>query len=337
MCHSRLESWVKGEFMKDYKAIWNDLSTTFEGASFHVCCIEEETEIRALGTNTSGFLQQVLGITKDDKVLEIGCGIARVGREIAPLCAEWHGADISGNMLSYAAKRLDGVPNAYLHELPSSDLSIFPDNSFDCVYSTIVFMHLDKAEMFNYIREAHRVLVPGGRAYFDTCNILSPESWRQFLVLLDTYGPGQRPGHAAQYSTPQEMEKFIREAGFAAIHVDGDDPQLVAGLGWKAGQLDYVRNTIDHTPFVPYSHRENGIDANTATEDTSATDALLDAIATLREDALAKSAYIEKLEQTLAEKEQYISRIEQSVADYEQYLSSPLGRLTMKVSKTRRS
>jgi SAM-dependent methyltransferase len=321
--------------MKDYKAIWNDLSTTFEAASFHVCCIEEETEIRALGTNTSGFLQQVLGITKEDKVLEIGCGIARIGREIAPLCAEWHGTDISGNMLAHAAKRLEDVPNAYLHELPSSNLSIFPDNSFDCVYSTIVFMHLDKAEMFNYIREAHRVLVPGGRAYFDTCNILSPESWRQFLVLLDTYGPGERPGHAAQYSTPQEMEKFITEAGFASVHVDGNDPQLVAGLGWKAEQPDYVRQTIDHTPFVPKSHRENGSDANIATESISTTDALLYEIATLREDGLAKSAYIGELEQTLAEKEQYISLIEGAAAGYEQYLSSPLGRLTMKVSKTR--
>src|SRR6266699_1744323 len=114
--------------MKDYKEIWNDLSTNFDDASFHVCIIVDVEEIRALRTSTVIILQQLLAITKEDKVLEIGCGVACIGREIAPFCAEWHGTDISGNMLTHAAKRLEGVPNAYLHELPSSDLGIFADN-----------------------------------------------------------------------------------------------------------------------------------------------------------------------------------------------------------------
>ncbi|MEO8285058.1 MAG: class I SAM-dependent methyltransferase [Chloroflexota bacterium] len=322
--------------MKDYKAIWNGLSVNFDDASFHVCCIGEEEEIRARGTNTADFLQQVLQITKEDKVLEIGCGVARVGREIAPLCAEWHGTDISGNMLVHAAKRLEGIPNAYLHELPFSDLSIFPANSFDCVYSTIVFMHLDKAEMFSYMRAALRVLVPGGRAYFDTCNILSPESWRQFLVLLDTYGPTERPGHAAQYSTPQEMEKFMQEAGFEQVHVDGDNPQLVVALGKKVEQADYVRGVIDHKPFARDSHGAgNGYDlpAIKPHYNEVAIQALLDEIASLREDVLAKSYYVSSLEQTLAQKERHISRLERTVARDEKYLSSPLGRLTTRVTK----
>ena len=268
-------------------------------------------------------------------MLEIGCGVARVGREIAPLCAEWHGTDISGNMLVHAAKRLEGVPNAYLHELPSSDLSIFPDNSFDCVYSTIVFMHLDKAEMFNYMREAHRILVPGGRAYFDTCNILSPESWRQFLVLLNAYGPGERPGHAAQYSTPQEMEKFVKEAGFVDVHVNGDNPQLVVGLGRKEEQPSYVRGIIDHTPFGLNGRGEEHPTAIVATPTKLIINALEDELATLRADIEIKSTYIEQLHSALAEKEQYISRLEQTTARYERYLSSPLGRLAVRTSKSR--
>jgi SAM-dependent methyltransferase len=321
--------------MKDYKMIWNDLSTTFDDASFHVCCVGEEEGIRGLGTHTAGFLQKVLQITKEDKVLEIGCGVARVGREIAPLCAEWHGTDISGNMLLHAAKRLEGVPNAYLHELPSSDLGIFPDNSFDCVYSTIVFMHLDKAEMFTYMREAHRVLVPGGRAYFDTCNILSPESWRQFVLLLNMYGPGERPGHAAQYSTPQEMEKFLLEAGLVNVHVNGDNPQLVVGLGRKEEQHEYVRGTIDHTRFGRNRHSDENGRAIVATSTKTIISALEKEIEVLREDLESKRAYIAKLHQALAEKEQYVSRLEQTKASYEQYLSSTLGRLTVRASKIR--
>jgi len=318
--------------MKDYKAIWNGLSTNYNDATLHVCTIGEEEEIRQNGTYTADFLKNILQITKEDKVLEIGCGVARVGRELAPMCGEWHGTDISGNMLVYAAKRLEGIPNAYLHELPTSTLSIFPDNSFDCVYSTIVFMHLDKSEMYRYMCEAYRVLVPGGRAYFDTCNILSPESWRQFLVLFNTYGPGERPGHAAQYSTPQEMEKFLQEVGFDQIHVNGDNPQLVVGLGRKPEQPDYVRGVIDHAPFTLSSNGQDRGASNGATGNITAS--LQDRqIAALRDDLNTKAAYIEKLEQTLTEKERYISRLERKAAKYERYLSSPVGRLAAKLSK----
>ena len=99
-------------------------------------------------------------------MLEIGCGIGRIGRQLAPYCSEWHGSDISGNMIGHARARTEGIPNVFLHELPESNLDIFTDGYFDVVYSSIVFMHLDKVEMFGYIRDAYRGLAPGGRAYF---------------------------------------------------------------------------------------------------------------------------------------------------------------------------
>src|SRR5438105_3300340 len=137
--------------MKDYKDIWDKLSTNFNDASYHVCCVNDEDEIRRNGTITAAFLSDVLRIRKIDKVLEIGCGVARIGRELAPYCGEWHGSDISGNMISYAKQRTAGLSNVHLYELPENSLSIFPDNTFDCVYSSIVFMHLDKPDMFTYL------------------------------------------------------------------------------------------------------------------------------------------------------------------------------------------
>src|SRR4051812_27295599 len=133
--------------MKNYKETWNDLSKNFEDASYHVCCIEDEEQIRSNGAITAGFLQNVLRITPSHKVLEIGCGVARIGRELATACGEWHGADISGNMIRFARERTAGLPNVYLYELPNASLSIFPDEMFDRVYCTIVLMHLDKLDM----------------------------------------------------------------------------------------------------------------------------------------------------------------------------------------------
>lgn len=219
---------------KDYKDIWNNLSTNFNDAAFYVCCIDDEDEIRKNGATTSTFLQSVLRIEPADKVLEIGCGVARIGRELAPSCGEWHGVDISGNMIAHAKQRTEGMPNVHLHELPDNSLSIFPDDSFDCVYSSIVFMHLDKPDMFAYIREANRVLKPGGRAYFDTYNILAPEAWQEFLKIVDSFASGERPGHVSQFSNPPEIEKFMKEAGFENIEISDLSLQLVVALGRKS-------------------------------------------------------------------------------------------------------
>ena len=151
--------------MKDYKQIWDNLSTNFQSAGFRLL-YHRRGEIRRNGAiyNRVPTLRPP-NPAQTDKVLEIGCGIARVGRELAPYCGEWHGVDISGNMIRYAKERTAGQGNVFLQELPEVNLSIFPDNTFDCVYSTIVFMHLDKPDVFTYLCEARRVLKPGGRAY----------------------------------------------------------------------------------------------------------------------------------------------------------------------------
>jgi ubiquinone/menaquinone biosynthesis C-methylase UbiE len=219
--------------MKDYKQIWDNLSTNFQSAGDAVCFTTEEEDIRHNGTITTEFLRSVLQIQPTDKVLEIGCGIARVGRELAPFCGEWHGVDISGNMICYAKERTAGQGNVFLQELPEVNLNIFPDNTFDCVYSTIVFMHLDKPDVYTYLCEAQRVLKPGGRAYFDTFNILAPEAWQIFLNLVRAFSSGNRPGHMSQFSTPEEVRKYMTEAGFADIHIDDQNLQLVVMLGRK--------------------------------------------------------------------------------------------------------
>lgn len=219
--------------MRDYKKTWDKLSVNFADASFYVCCIDDEDQIRTNGVQTAQFLREVLQITPSDTVLEIGCGVGRIGRELAPACGEWHGADISGNMIAHAAERTAGLPNVYLHELPGNSLDIFPDNCFDCVYSSIVFMHIDKIDMFVYISEALRVLKPGGRAYFDTYNLLAPEAWDEFMKNVQAFPYGYRPAHMSQFSTPQEMRKFMEAAGFVEFSMDDSNPQLVVAVGHK--------------------------------------------------------------------------------------------------------
>jgi 2-polyprenyl-3-methyl-5-hydroxy-6-metoxy-1,4-benzoquinol methylase len=97
------------------------------------------------------------------KALEIGCGPGRIMRSLSANFAEIHGTDVSDAMLHLAADKLRGISNAFLHHTEKSDLSLFPDESFDFIYSYAVFQHIPSREIvFRYLTESHRLLKPGG-------------------------------------------------------------------------------------------------------------------------------------------------------------------------------
>ena len=98
-----------------------------------------------------------------DAALEIGCGPGRLMRPLSRHFTEIHGVDVSDQMIGLAKDRLRDTPNAYPHHSSGSDLSMFPDEKFDFVYSYAVFQHIPSGEVvFNYLREARRVLKTGG-------------------------------------------------------------------------------------------------------------------------------------------------------------------------------
>jgi len=70
----------------EYKKVWSALSSTSDQAKLHVIGVTDEAALRATGEETLRVLQETVGIRKDDVVLEIGCGIGRVGKLVVPLC-----------------------------------------------------------------------------------------------------------------------------------------------------------------------------------------------------------------------------------------------------------
>jgi SAM-dependent methyltransferase len=100
---------------------------------------------------------------KSLKALEIGCGPGRLMRPLSADFTEIHGIDISDEMIRLAAQRLRDIPHAHVYHTGKSDLSMFPDESFDFVYSYAVFQHIPSRDVvLGYLAEARRVLKPGG-------------------------------------------------------------------------------------------------------------------------------------------------------------------------------
>jgi ubiquinone/menaquinone biosynthesis C-methylase UbiE len=215
----------------DYKGVWTKLSESLSAAKMHVSGTEDEAIVETSGAGTSEFLLNNVGVNATDVVLEIGCGIGRVGKHLAGRCRRWIGADVSPNMLKFAAERLRDFSNVEFVELSGNDLRPLSDNSIDVIYCTVVFMHLEGWDRYNYVEEAFRVLRPGGKLYVDNVNLCSDAGWSIFETHRK-FSPAQRPDHITVCSTPQELQEYLRRAGFEKIKSQPGD-ELIAVWGRK--------------------------------------------------------------------------------------------------------
>jgi len=215
----------------DYKGVWTALSETLSKAKMHVSGTEDEAILGTSGVGTSEFLLNNVGIDTTDVVLEIGCGVGRVGKHLAGRCSRWIGADVSPNMLRFAAERLRDFSNVEFVELSGNDLQPISNDSIDVVYCTVVFMHLEGWDRYGYVKEAFRVLRPGGKLYADNVNLCSDGGWAVFEAHRK-FPLSQRPDHITVCSTPQELEEYFKRAGFEKIESRPGD-ELISVWGRK--------------------------------------------------------------------------------------------------------
>lgn len=130
----------------------------------------EDEEFFASGEKTVAeeILTDMINICQDKppaemRVLEIGCGAARVTRALARLFGEVHAVDVSGEMVKLASAALRDYPRAFVYQNNGRDLTVVPNLDFDFAFSSIVFQHIPSREIIeNYVREVARLLRPGG-------------------------------------------------------------------------------------------------------------------------------------------------------------------------------
>jgi ubiquinone/menaquinone biosynthesis C-methylase UbiE len=219
---------ARGEIDKSYKSWWEAAASTEESALATTYVSDEEGDYRSRGwngdANSYGAKEylEIAHLDRSSRVLEIGCGLARVGRELAPHVGEWHGADISAGMLARARERLTEQSNVTLHELSDVTLAQFGDATFDFVYATTVFMHLDKEDLYQYVLEAFRILKPTGWAFFDTWNLLHPDTFRMWEESQRCNVGAAKVRGRIQFSTAPEIRQYLEMAGFVVERLDED-------------------------------------------------------------------------------------------------------------------
>ncbi|MFO8057520.1 MAG: class I SAM-dependent methyltransferase [bacterium] len=231
----RLKSWFRGDDREDrneaseelwspemgneYESFWDNMASDRERAYLAVAGepygepATEET-LSAHGRDSADIIRRMLSINSGDRVLEVGVGVGRLAEHLAGHCRTFTGIDISKNMIDIAKERLRGFSNVRLENHNKSDLSLFKDSEFDKVIFQVVLIHLDREDVFNYLRETCRVLSTGGVGWFQFYNLLHPGGFREFRFAVDyMVEKGVKTRGRVHCYTAPEVRCLVEEAG----------------------------------------------------------------------------------------------------------------------------
>ncbi|BAW79538.1 hypothetical conserved protein [Candidatus Nitrosoglobus terrae] len=215
-----------------YSHFWDQQASTTDGAIAAVDGSANESIVQLTGQWSANLVRAALTLKGSERVLELGCGVGRIGRELAPYCGYWQGVDISHNMLKVAQARLAGQTNTGFCQLHRTSLEMLENESFDRAYSIAVFCHLDKEDLFLYLKELYRVLNPHGLIYVETWNLAHPVGWKRWELEVNHWARSdhrQRKDVARnQFCTPDEFNLYLQGAGFKTLACYTDSPWIQA-------------------------------------------------------------------------------------------------------------
>lgn len=107
----------------------------------------------------------LVGISKDDDALDIGCGYGRLMYRTADRVRTVTGIDLHKGLLVKAGEILKDKPNTRLILCDGQSIPL-EDNTITLAYSFSVMQHVTRSIVQKYLIDTIRVLKPGGRICF---------------------------------------------------------------------------------------------------------------------------------------------------------------------------
>jgi SAM-dependent methyltransferase len=187
-----------------------------KGTYIHGTRETEQSRLAKLNALTNPPFVAFLDCERAARILEVGSGLGLLSRDV---CREATSAHVFG--IEYSAAQLGRAqPTDRLHFIQADAHAIpFVGESFDIAYCRYVLEHVSKP--VDVLRQMHRVLRTGGKAYAQENNILmcvfDPECpafdsiWKRFAVLQEKLGGDALIG--------KRLFRYFRQAGFVEIEL----------------------------------------------------------------------------------------------------------------------
>ena len=148
-----------------------------------------------------------LGLSRDDVLLDLGCGTGAAVRQAAPTVRRAVGFDLSPAMIAQARKLASNIDNVEFREGDVSGPLPFSDGEFTAIVCTTAFHHFPRP--LDTIAEMSRVLAPGGRLVIGDFNRRHPA-----VFAADLAQRRLQPSHFG-FRSPAQLMRDLCAAGFA--------------------------------------------------------------------------------------------------------------------------
>jgi SAM-dependent methyltransferase len=170
-----------------------------------------------------------LGITKDMRVLDLGCGDGTTAIPSARLGATVLGVDISSNLVNAGniRARQAGLKNITFQEGDACNLSELQDDSFDQVVS--IFGAMFAPRPLDVAKEMVRVTKPGGKITMGNWIPGDPTLVAQLLKISSAYTPPPPQGFISPmlWGVESEIRTRFEGAGIPAGNISLSRDQYV--------------------------------------------------------------------------------------------------------------
>jgi len=160
-------------------------------------------------------LVELARLRGEERVLDVATGGGHTALAFAPHVREVVASDLTPDMLAAAEEfiRGRGAGNVSFEQADAEDLP-FADESFDIVVCRIAAHHFPDPESF--VREAARVLKPGGRFLLD--DNVAPED-PDLDEFMNRFEKWRDPGHVRAHRV-SEWRAFMEDAGLSIEHIE---------------------------------------------------------------------------------------------------------------------
>lgn len=179
----------------------------------------DRPEDRTAGTSERMVQTIARCVSRDDRVLEIGCGRGYTCLKLAPFVARMTGIEVSTGSAQEARQVLDhaGLNNVEIKQVSATELTeAFARQSFTLCLSIDVIEHLHPVDAQEHLRQAYELLVPGGRYMFAMPNRLNgPHDITRTVFPTARYAKGFHLNEA----TYREMVAVCRKVGFRKFRI----------------------------------------------------------------------------------------------------------------------